>query len=247
MHGALVPNELLVPPRRLGQLLAQTRLELGYTLEEAAEALGEHWSALDLLEIETGHRPPLDRDLAAITGLYGIQTGTLIPDRSQLVLDLEEGVLAVGPRSVSLSSDQIARRDLLSNYLSLVYMMRDVRPGTAVPLRYPDLETLSHVTECSKREVEDELRRLMVESVHLLERKKRRLRKRILIPTVGVVVAVTTAGTLLLTGERSGASSATPAGPGSSKRDLGAPTEIGTAIIQDRLPDGTPGPVHLRD
>ncbi|MEZ5309540.1 MAG: hypothetical protein R2735_02905 [Microthrixaceae bacterium] len=61
MQNAIVPNELLVPPRRMGQLLAQSRLELGYSLEEAAEALGEQWSPLDLLEIETGHRLPIDR------------------------------------------------------------------------------------------------------------------------------------------------------------------------------------------
>lgn len=245
MHGSLVPKELMVPPRRLGQLLAQTRIDQGYTLDEAAAALGDSWSPLELLEIETGHRATIDRDLAALTGLYGIETSAIIPDRSALVLDLDEGVLAVGRHSVRLADDHLTRRDLLSNYLSLVYMMRDISPGTAVPLRYGDLNTLSHVTECSKREVEDELRRMMVVGVQLLEKKKKRFRNRLMIPAIGVVVAVTTAGTLLFTSDRSGAD-ATPSGAdGTDSQAVAgakAKLDIGTARVQERLPDGTPGP-----
>lgn len=239
MHGSLVPKELLVPPRRLGQLLAETRIEQGYTLDEAAEALGDGWTPLELLEIETGHRPTIDRDLAALTSLYGIETGDMIPDRSALVLDLNEGVLAVGPHTVRLADDHVRRQDLLSNYLSLVYMMRDVRPGIAVPLRYGDLNTLAFVTELSKREVEDELRHMMVEGVHVLDKKRRRFRNRLLIPAIGVVVAVTTAGTLLFTRDPSGAGDAPTDGAGGAGS---AEVRIGKALVQERLPDGTPGP-----
>ncbi len=244
MQNAIVPNELLVPPRRMGQLLAQSRLELGYSLEEAAEALGEQWSPLDLLEIETGHRLPIDRDLAILTSLYEIETGALIPDRSKLIIDLDEGVMSVGPNAVKLSDDVVARRDLLANYLSLVYTMRDVRPGIAVPLRYGDLETLSYVVERNKRDLEDELRRLMVESVHLLDKKRKRLRERLMVPAVGVVVAVTTVGTLLFMSERSGAADKPTSGPAAG--GSGAKTEIGTAVQQERLADGTAGPITER-
>lgn len=244
MHNAIVPNELLVPPRRMGQLLAQTRLELGYSLDEAAEALGGSWNSLELLEIETGHRVPIDRDLAALTSLYEIETGTLIPDRSRLVIDLDEGMMAVGPNSVHMAKDTVARRDLLANYLSLVYTMRDITPGVAVPLRYGDLDTLSNVVERTKREVEDELRQMMVEGVHLLNKKRKRLKGRLLVPVVGVVVAVTTAGTLLLMSDRGGAAEKPSSAPGGGGPE--AKLDIGTAVHQERLPDGTPGPVEER-
>ena len=253
-----IPNELLVPPRRLGQLLATARVKGGYSLDEASAAMGSDWSSLALLEIETGHRPVLDNDLATLTKLYGIPTSTLIPKRSHLMVDLDEGVIEVGDRSARLDGDVVERREVLTRYLSMVYAMRDVKPGQAVPLRLPDLEILSGVLGAPRRQVEDELRTLMVTQVATIGKRTSSLRGRLLIPVLGVVVAVTAVGTLLLVSDDSdavvttGANATAPAAADTttdtaSDGSAGVTTDIGDAAVQERLPDGTPGPVTPRN
>ena len=254
-----IPTELLVPPRRLGQLLSSARVQGGFSLDEAALAMGPNWSSLALLEIETGHRPVLEEDLATLTKLYRIPTTTLIPTRSHLMLDLDEGVLEVGHQRARLDGEVVERRDVLTRYLSMVYAMRGARPGQAVPLRLPDLEVLSGVLGAPRRQLEDELRSMMVKNSDVLGQRTRGLKGRLLIPVIGVVVAVTAVGTLLLVSNDSDAvtssGGATPttivADPGTATTTVdgtaGATTDIGDAAVQERLPDGSPGPVTTRD
>ncbi|MCX6524453.1 MAG: hypothetical protein NTX58_06745, partial [Actinobacteria bacterium] len=63
MHSRRNPEEPLVPPHRLGELLCEARLHQGLSLDAAANELGPDWSALTLLEIETGYRTIPDQDL----------------------------------------------------------------------------------------------------------------------------------------------------------------------------------------
>jgi hypothetical protein len=58
-----------------------------------------------------------------------------------------------------------------------------------------------------------------------------------------VVVAATTAGMLLLV---SNTSEATPGAEDPAATAV-VETEIGDAVVQERLPDGSPGPVEVRD
>jgi len=248
-------TELLVPPRRLGQLLASARVRNGFSLDEAASALGPQWSALELLEIETGHRPVLDTDLATLTNLYEIPTTNLIPPRSHLMLDLDERVLEVGHQRAQLQGEVVERQEVLSRYLSMVYAMRDVTPGRSVPLRLPDLDVLSGVLGAPRHQLEDELITMMVADSESLGRRTRALKGRLLIPVIGVVVAVTAVGALLLVTNDSdavtnpgGTTQATVISDTTVAGDTSAvTTDIGDAVVQERLPDGTPGPVETRD
>jgi len=237
--------EVLLPPKRLGGLLAEARIIGGYSLTEAAEALGDVWTPVDLLEVETGRRPVMDADLAVLSGLYGIETTSLIPERSRLVIDLEEGVLGVGSRKIALGGAVAQEREVLTQYLAMVYAMRNVPVGRAVPLRTPDLAVLGTSLQRPVDEIEAELRQMMVDAVDLVEPRMHRLRNRVLIPAIGLVVAATTAGLLLLV---SSDSDATPAaGRDGANVPAAVETEIGDAVVQERLPDGTPGPVQVRD
>lgn len=242
MTTEILPPESLLPPRRLGSLLAQARLSGGYSLIEASDALGEPWSPVELLEVETGRRPLLDPDLETLTELYGIETTSLIPDRSRLVIDLDEGLLGVGDTRVTLGGQSRQEREVLSQYLAMVYTMRELPPGCEVPLRSPDLSVLSTALDRPAELIEAELRQMMVDAASITEPRMARLRGRILIPAIGLVVAATTAGLLLLVSD----SDATPA-----KEGVDAPaaldTEIGDAVVQERNADGTPGPVEVRD
>ena len=155
MQTEELPSELLLPPKRLGSLLAEARLAGGYSLVEAADQLSDAWSPVELLEVETGLRPVLDPDLEVLTDLYGIPTTSLIPERSRLVIDLDEGVLGVGSQRVVLGGETAQEREVLEQYLAMVYTMRDLRPGLSVPLRTPDLEVLSTALHASDRAARD--------------------------------------------------------------------------------------------
>lgn len=234
------PPDLLLPPKRLGSLLADARVAGGYSLAEAAVALDGELSSLDLLEVETGRRPVLDPELEALTGLYGIPTTSLIPERSRLEIDLDEGLLAVGARQVALGGAAAQEREVLSQYLAMVYTMRAVPPGRSVTLRAPDLEVLGSALRRPAEQIEAELLEMMVQAGTTLEPRMRRLRGRVLIPVIGLVVAATTAGVLLMVANDS---SAEPSEPVAGD----VPTEIGDGVVQERLSDGSPGPVVPRD
>ena len=238
-------DELLLPPKRLGTLLAEARLAQGYTLAEAADALGDDWDPIELLEVETGRKPVLDPDLGVLTALYGIATTKLIPERSRLVIDLDEGILSVGAHQVALDA-AAHQRDVLARYLAMVYAMREMPPGREITLRSPDLDVLGAALRRPADEVEAQLLELMVESAAVVEPRMRRLRGRLLIPAIGLVVAATTAGVLLLVND-SDASHSTDNAATATAETPGAPVEIGDAVVQDRLADGAPGEVRVRD
>lgn len=258
------PTELLVPPRRLGRLLADARMSRGMSLEHVSAGLGGRLSDLDLLEIETGRRAVADGDIQVLAELYGLETAAMIPARSRLVVDLDEGTIQLGGTAVSVDRPE-GREDVLGRYLAMVYAMRDARPGEAVPLRLDDLEVLSDVLALSRRDVEDRLHRMMLQQPEPVRRRFKLLRGRVVVPVVGVLVAATAAGALLLVDvDDSGADQGrlttdpieaiVPADDGpAGGADADAPvapvnprTEIGDAVVQERNPDGTPGSVEVR-
>ena len=75
--------ELLVPPRRLGRLLSEARLEKGLTVAEVSEEMGGSLDEIDLLEIETGRRAVSESDLKTLSELYGVRTSAMVPSRSR--------------------------------------------------------------------------------------------------------------------------------------------------------------------
>lgn len=241
MQISTTQPELLVPPKRLGHVLAEARLAGGFSLEEAAQALGGQWTPLDLLEVETGRRLLQDPQVKEIAGLYEVPTSTLIPARSRLIVDITEGTLAVGGETVQFEQSEVERRDVLSRYLSMVYAMRDITPGKPVPLRLPDLEVLEGVFTTPRRDLEDELRELMVDRTGTVKHRTRTLRGRVMVPIAGILVAATTVGSLVLVSSKDSGAAAGPTNAGDS-----VDIEIGTAVVQERLPDGTPGPVVPR-
>ncbi|HNH95812.1 MAG TPA: helix-turn-helix transcriptional regulator [Microthrixaceae bacterium] len=243
--------ELLVPPRRLGRLLSEARLEKGLTVAEVSEEMGGSLDEIDLLEIETGRRAISESDLKTLSELYGVRTSSMVPSRSQLVIDLDEGLItADGSRTELPDHDTAAgREEVLSKYLALVYSMRGQEPGTTVTLRLGDLDVLAEALDSDRRTVEDELLSLMVARPEPVKKRFRLLRGRTVVPVVGVLVASTTAGALVFDVDDS--SAATPT-PGVEEPAALAPSAelprviIDDAAFQERMEDGSPGPVQVR-
>ncbi len=246
--GAAVDE--LVPPRRLGSLLSEARVSRGYSLEDAASRLGGRLSSVALLEAETGHRRLEDRDLAAVAELYGIETSDLVPARSELVIDLNEGMISAGAEArISVVADPEEREQVLARYLTLVYSMRRTPPGTSIPLRVGDLVVLADTLGITVEEVSAELRSMMTPeaaAARLVERRHRGLRGRVLVPAIGVVVAVTAVGTLILVPQSTTASADAGTRTGAAVAGAGAVApapNIGDAVVVERNPDGTEGEV----
>ncbi|MEI7887703.1 MAG: hypothetical protein WCJ04_09940 [Actinomycetes bacterium] len=252
MYSRRNTEEPVVPAHRLGELLCGARLRQGLSLDAAANALGADWSALTLLEIETGYRSIPDQDLLALTDMYQIATAELIPSRSHLVLEIDDRIQDRGGLTLHFVGGDSDEEEVLTRYLAALYSMRDIEPGQVIPLRQPDLAVLSEALGRPAVQIEQELLAMMILSEEAVRTRGSRIRNRVLIPAIGVVVAITAVGMLLLVSEDSGAVNAVPAGfepataPEPAAEIPAVPVQIGDAVVQERLPDGSPGQVVTR-
>lgn len=189
------PDELsLVPPRRLGLLLREQRLAAGHTIDDlAADArVGLRPSELD--DAEHGRLPLDDAVVARLAAVYGVDPGELAPDRSRLVIDLDEGLLLVGDRHDPIP-DEATPQLILGRYLGLIQMLRAWTPGDPLPLRSADLEVLASSLGLDVGTVEDRLRALVVQGD---DSRILGLRRRFFLPAAGLLVGSTVAGALVL-------------------------------------------------
>jgi hypothetical protein len=244
----------LLPPRRVGRTLAEARTAAGVSPAEAGRAVGgaeDRWDEWTVLEVEAGRRMLDDDELRSLAELYGLELTTVVPERSRLVVDLEEGRLDAdgNVRRIPVAA---SRHEVLERYLALVYAMREVEPGVVVDLRFDDLDVLAGVLDSAPDDLERELRDLMSDAAGPVRGRLGQLAGRLLLPVAGIVVAATAVGTLLLVPVDDSAAATPPERPTASASSVpdGAddvPVDIGTAVVQERADDGTPGPVTERN
>jgi len=151
--------------------------------------------------------------------LYGVEDAGLMPTRSRLVIDLDENRIAVDDAEVTVEG--VSGPDaVLARYLALVYRLRDLPLGTPLALRDIDLDVLSVSLKIDSEEVASRLKRLMVQKDEVA-RDQKRIRRRLLLPLVGVVIAASSAGGLVLVAEVEPAPGPTPAPTLGVETDLG--------------------------
>jgi len=190
----MAPTTTLVPPRRLGTLLRQARVTAGWDLADLTTGSG--LSVVELDDVEHGRHELDEATLTALIATYGVDSAGLVPARSQLVIDLDEGRIAVNQSDVDID-DSYGPDAILTRYLALVYRLRDLPLGTALQLRDVDVEVLSSSLSLASNDIEQRLGRLM-SSTNDIESDQRRIRRQLLLPLVGVVIAATGVGTLIL-------------------------------------------------
>lgn len=190
----MAPTTSLIPPRRLGSLLREARASQGRSLTDLTTASG--LSLVELDDIEHGRRDLDETTLGALITAYGVEGADLVPARAQLVIDLDDGRIAVNRTDVDV--DPASGPDaVLTRYLALVYRLRDLPPGTRIPLREIDVDVLATALSLPAEDITTRLERL-VDSESAVERDQQRIRRQLLLPLVGVVIAATTVGTLVL-------------------------------------------------
>jgi transcriptional regulator with XRE-family HTH domain len=195
-HTASDRDVSLVPPYRLGRMLAEARQRKGLSLLDVERVSYGKFSVEALTVIEAGAWMVNDGVLQELSQLYGIELAGVVPQRSELVVDVDEGRLAIGRKGKHFAPNASPRQVLL-RYLALISALRDMA-GSALPLREEDLRTLGHALSIGPGHVRRELDHLMVSSPKELEHLSHSLARRLAVPALGFVVAVTAAGGLLL-------------------------------------------------
>lgn len=229
----------IVPPQRLGLLLSRARDERGLTLDDVARR--GPFDATQLAEVESGARPLTDDTLEAVLVAYGTTVDELLPARSQVVLDLEQGRLLVADEAAPLEGAPTPD-EVLGAYLSLVYSLRRAQPGSRVVLRGFDVAVLAKALHLSEPDVERRLEGLMASPTPEVSRLTRILRSKLAVPVAGAVVVATALGTVLVlrNDER-------PAPPPTGVQRTEVPdAELLPPLVMERNPDGTPqAPVQV--
>lgn len=220
----MAPSTTLVPPRRLGALLRQARVTARQELSDLSAGSG--LSLVELDDIEHGRRPLDEATLSHLVSVYGIEDVGIMPERSQLVIDLDEGRISVNRTDIDVDSTY-GTDAVLTRYLALVYRLRDLPLGAPLELRDIDIDVLSTSLTMPAPDVELRLNRLM-ESRSDVEKDQQRIRRQLLLPLVGVVIAATGVGTLVLVADGTDESPA----PASQTVDFGS-ARIAAPAIED--------------
>lgn len=236
----------LVPPQRLGALLSEARSGRGLTLEEIAYRSDGAISLARLSSVERGSTQLGDDEVALVARLYGLDATSIVPARSKLIVDLNEGTLEIAGRRDGLGRTAVSRDEVMARYLAMVYSMRQVPPGTAVPLRLDDLDVLGRSLHMGAEQLRIDLDRLMAADDDLVARRHRSLRTRVLLPAAGILVAFCGVGALVLV---QGAAAQQTNDRPSAVVTVAPPQSavVGTAVVQERNADGTPGPIVERN
>lgn len=235
----------LIPPRRLGALLSDARAAKGFTLEDLAQKSGGRFTLAALSSIERGSRDVSDEDARKLASIYELEATALVPPRSKLIVDLGEGLLTVDDRSLRIGRSTPSRDEVLARYLTMVYSMRRLEPGAPLVLRVDDLDVLGRALRVGSTTLEADLESLMAHPEAMLGWRSRLLKRRVLIPAAGIMVALLGVGALVLVQgpQTADAGTGTPVGGAGA---AAVAVDVGSAVVQERLPDGTPGPVVVR-
>ena len=150
-------SPLMIPPNRLGQLLSEKRICSGTDLE--ALAAESDFTVGELADIEAGHRLLTHETITDVLDLYPVDCGPVLPQRARLVIDLNEHSLRVAEQEIDF--DEATNSHILERYLSLVYVLRDIEPGTEIPIRGEDLTVLSEALHLDESVIVEELQRAM--------------------------------------------------------------------------------------
>ncbi len=235
-------------------MLAEARQASGTSLEVLTEELERQGVRVDLTRVEAGQVQLDESQIARVADVYGVETSSLVPSRSRLVVDLSEGVIQ-DERTQAAFQVAPERDETLRRYLALVYEMRKQPPGSDLSLRVEDMEVLADVFDTRANDIESDLRRLIAGEAPAIESERSWLSARVLVPAAGVLVAVTAVGALVFAQTSSDAPAPTPAP--APQADQAVPldqlppapvADVGPAgISQERLPDGSPGPEITND
>ena len=227
---------LLVPPVRLGRVLHETRLAAGESIESLVRRCGHAYETDFFEAVESGAASLDEPTVRWLAALYEMKVEQLVPQRARLVIDLNEGSVAIGALSGHVVDPQ--PDEVLAKYLALVIELRGLTPGAPLKIRELDLDVLATALALRPRDVQQRLHSLMRGDPEPIDGARRRLRSRVVVPMAGILVAFTAVGALLF--ERATDSTSDPA--------VTVPVAVGsgTGVALDTpVTDGTAPEAHV--
>lgn len=198
---------LLVPPVRLGRLLHDTRMASGESIEALVRRCGHAYDDDFFEAVESGEAALDEPTVRWLAALYEMRVEQLVPQRARLVIDLDEGSVAMGVLSGHVTDAQ--PDEVLAKYLALVIELRGLPAGAPLKIRDLDLDVLATALTMRPRDVQQRLHTLMRGDREPIDGARRRLRSRVVVPMAGILVAFTAVGALLF--ERASDSTSDPA------------------------------------
>jgi transcriptional regulator with XRE-family HTH domain len=231
-------SDLLVPPARLATFLTQARAEQQLSISDIELRAKGAFSQGELRQLEAGELALRDPDLRLLASAYGIDWSTIVPTRAALVIDRNEGLVSLG-ESVGQFKPQDDDRKIMLRYLALVYRIRNAQPGKLIASRDDDLEVLATVFGATPAEIRIQLEQLMLVAAPQIRFQHGMFRNRVIIPALGVLVALTAAGGLVLTsGGSSSITSAANIGSAITIERSSAKTVASTVVANAQAPVG---------
>ena len=215
----------LVPPARLGALMIARRSAQGLDVAEMARRSNGMFTPAYLENAERGRVALDDRIIGHLVGLYEVNSGPIVPQRSELVLDIDRHQLSVGGTAVSF--DSLHSEDVLERYVSLIYLLRGLDYGSDLVLRDRDLDLLASSLGATESDVRRDILGLLA-APDSVQRAKA-VGKGKMVAAAGLLVGLTAFGTLVLVGVSSNDSPTEVLGEQQTFSVSGFPLEMGVA------------------
>ena len=202
----------LVPSSRFGAVLSAQRRKTQRGLADIASSSYGSYTVRDLQMYERG-RCQLDNEtVSKLIELYDLDINKAIPQRKELVVDFNLRTIESADHSMELKDGDT--NEILSRYLSLVYIMREETPGKTLVFRDNDISTLSSVLGITPVSVETFLNEIIKNNYQEVSRWSKIFKNKLAVPGAGLLVAVTSVGSLVLV---SAPSAAAQSGTGSTE------------------------------
>ena len=224
---------LLVPPVRLGRILHDTRLQSGESIEALVRRCGHAYDIEFFEAVESGEAALDEPTVRWLAALYEMRVEQLVPHRARLVIDLNEGAVAIGALSGFVLDPQ--PDEILAKYLALVIELRGLPAGAPLKIRDLDLDVLATALTMRPRDVQQRLHTLMRGDPEPIDGARRRLRSRVVVPMAGILVAFTAVGALLF--ERASDSTSDPAVTVPVAVGSGSGVALDTPVTDGAAPD----------
>ena len=125
------PSTTAPSPKQLGRQLRQVRKQKGLSRSEVARSAG--LTRRELAAYERGKVAVPESDLWCLAGSCGVDVGELLPNRDPLQISSDLSSLTVGNSIRHLRATQ-ERDGVLREYLSMIYELRNLPPGSRVPV-----------------------------------------------------------------------------------------------------------------
>jgi len=206
--------------------MVASRTSQGLDLVEMAQRSNGMFTPSYLENAERGRVTLDDRSIEYLVGLYQVDSSPVVPHRHELVLDIDLHELRINQNAVSFESMHID--DVLGRYLSLVYRLRGLKPGSDLVLRDRDLDVLStslgYTSVDLRREIQDLIS--APDSVH----RAQQVGTGRIIGAAGLLVGLTAIGAFVLVSVSSSDPAPEVLGETLSAEIVGGfPSEIGAA------------------